>query len=468
MFCYNCGCRLSDHDFCTSCGADVARYKKIMYIGNMYYNDGLAKAKLRDLTGAVTSLRQSLKFNKNNVDARNLLGLVYFEMGEVTAALCEWIISKNLKPEKNIADDYINRLQSSVSRFEAMGQTIKKYNQALTYCKQGSKDLAIIQLKKVLSMNSKFIRAHQLLALLYMDAEQWEKAKRELVKCMNLDRNNTLTLTYMKEVENILNPEESAKPVKKKAQEDAVRYQSDNEIIIQPMNVKEPKRSGAGTLLNIGLGLLIGAAAMYFLVVPAVRTNAKNESQAKITEIGNQIDAKNTTITELENKIQDLDAEIVTLNGELERYAGTDGTLQSMEDLINATTLYLSTGDLLKATEELEKVKESVVLEETSNSFQNLYNALNISIGAQVREICFDQGYQAYTEKNYEEAATQLGLVVKFDEMNADAQYYFGQSCRQLERNDEAIAAYKKVLELAPNTQKATNAESYLQRLGAN
>ena len=138
MFCYNCGCRLNDHDFCTACGADVGRYKKIMYIANMFYNDGLAKAKLRDLTGAVTSLRQSLKFNKNNVEARNLLGLVYFEMGEVTAALCEWIISKNLKPEKNVADDYINRLQSSVSRFEALGQTIKKYNQALNYCRQGS------------------------------------------------------------------------------------------------------------------------------------------------------------------------------------------------------------------------------------------------------------------------------------------------------------------------------------------
>ncbi len=466
MFCYSCGCRLSDHDFCTSCGADVAKYKKIMYVANMYYNDGLAKAKLRDLSGAITSLRQSLKFNKDNADARNLLGLVYFEMGEVTAALCEWIISKNLKPEKNVADDYINRIQSSVSRFEALGQSVKKYNQALHYCQQGSKDLAIIQLKKVLSINSKYIRAHQLLALLYMDAEQWEKAKRELVKCMNLDRNNTMTLTYMREVDNILNPEEGTKPVKKK-QEEAVRYQSDNEIIIQPMNVAEPKRSGAGTLLNIAIGFFIGAAAMNFLVVPAVRTNAKNESQAKITEIGNQIDAKNTTISELENKIKDLEAEALTLNGELERYAGTDGTLKNIEELINAATLYLSGADVITVAESLETVEENVVLEETSNSYQNLYNVLHMSIGALVKESCFEEGYIAYTEKKYEESALKLGWVVKFDENNADAQYYFGQSCRQLERNDEAIAAYKRVLELAPDTEKASNAKKYLDRLGA-
>ena len=78
MFCYNCGCHLSEHDFCTSCGADVSLYKKIMCMSNRFYNDGLEKAGVRDLTGAINSLRQSLKFNKNNIEARNLLGLVYF------------------------------------------------------------------------------------------------------------------------------------------------------------------------------------------------------------------------------------------------------------------------------------------------------------------------------------------------------------------------------------------------------
>ena len=176
MFCYNCGCQLSEHNFCTACGADVSMYKRIMFVSNMYYNDGLEKAGVRDLTGAITSLRQSLKFNKNNIDARNLLGLVYFETGEVVAALSEWVISKNLRPEKNIADDYIKRLQSNSARLDSINQTIKKYNQAYAYCLQDSKDLAIIQLKKVLSLNPRFIRAHQLLALLYMDSEQWERA----------------------------------------------------------------------------------------------------------------------------------------------------------------------------------------------------------------------------------------------------------------------------------------------------
>ena len=39
MFCYNCGCHLSEHDYCTACGADVALYKKIMAIRGLEQKD---------------------------------------------------------------------------------------------------------------------------------------------------------------------------------------------------------------------------------------------------------------------------------------------------------------------------------------------------------------------------------------------------------------------------------------------
>ena len=216
MICYRCGCTLSEHNFCTNCGADVTLYKRIIYISNRFYNDGLERASVRDLTGAIASLRQSLKFDKNNVEARNLLGLVYFETGEVVAALSEWVISKNLRPKKNIADDYIDMIQTNQNRLDTINQTIKKYNQALTYCNQDSLDLAVIQLKKVLSLNPKFIRAHQLLALLYINSEEWERAKRELTRCLEIDTNNTATLRYLKEVDEMLMPEEGVKNTSKK------------------------------------------------------------------------------------------------------------------------------------------------------------------------------------------------------------------------------------------------------------
>ena len=87
--------------------------KKIVYQSNYWYNDGLRKAKIRDMSGAIMSLRKSLQFNRENIAARNLLGLVYYGIGEVPEALVEWIISKNLKSRDNIADYYIKNVQSS-------------------------------------------------------------------------------------------------------------------------------------------------------------------------------------------------------------------------------------------------------------------------------------------------------------------------------------------------------------------
>lgn len=63
MNCYNCGVELTEHDFCTNCGADVVHYKKVISVSNFYYNDGLEKANVRDLSGAIVSLTECLKLN---------------------------------------------------------------------------------------------------------------------------------------------------------------------------------------------------------------------------------------------------------------------------------------------------------------------------------------------------------------------------------------------------------------------
>ncbi len=465
MFCYNCGRHLSEHDFCTACGADVSLYKKIMYVSNMFYNEGLERAGVRDLSGAITSLRQSLKFNKNNIEARNLLGLVYFEMGEVVAALSEWVISKNLRAEKNIADDYINTVQSNATRLDSINQTIKKYNQALVYCMQDSKDLAIIQLKKVLSLNPKFIRAHQLLALLYVDGEQWERAQRELRKCMDIDRNNTLTLRYMKEVERMLLPDENVKQAGKHKKEEVVRYQTDNEIIIQPLNVKEPKGGGVSTLVNIGIGLVIGLASMYFLVMPAAVSDANNKAQDTITEIGNKMDAKTSRIQELENQISDLQTEINNLNQELEACVGVGGTLQTVDSLLIAASAYLESGDVIQTAANLENIAQSIAVDATSEAFQKLYDTLLVTIGPEVSVNYYATGYSAYESGDYAVAAENLTRAFQYDETNVDALYFLGQTYRKSGDNENAIAAYDKVVELFPGTERARRAKNYRNEL---
>lgn len=92
-------------------------------------------------------------YDKRNIRARNLLGLVYFETGEVVSALSEWVISKNLQPSRNLASEYINKLQANSNKLEAINETIRKYNDALNLCREGHEDMAAIRLKKILIQN---------------------------------------------------------------------------------------------------------------------------------------------------------------------------------------------------------------------------------------------------------------------------------------------------------------------------
>ena len=54
--------------------------------------------------------------------------------------------------------------------------------------------MAVIQLKKVLNMNPNLIKGYQLLALLYIDNNEHEKAAKQLKKAIAMEKNNPLTL----------------------------------------------------------------------------------------------------------------------------------------------------------------------------------------------------------------------------------------------------------------------------------
>ena len=82
------------------------------------YNEALPLAGETDLSGAAANLEQSLLFDKNNIQARNLLGLIYCETGRIGDALRHWIISSSLLPEGNAAAGYMAYLQKNAREME--------------------------------------------------------------------------------------------------------------------------------------------------------------------------------------------------------------------------------------------------------------------------------------------------------------------------------------------------------------
>lgn len=310
MNCINCGTFLTDPDleYCPRCGFNVLIQKKVDYLSKYYYNQGLEKASIRDLSGAITCLKQSLTYNKGNIDARNLLGLVYFETGEVVAALSEWVISKNLRPSKNLASEYINKLQANPNKLDSINETIKKYNHALILCREGHEDMAAIQLKKILTQNSKLIKGYHLLALIRMKEQEWNRARRILKKAAKIDKTNTTTLRFLREID-----EQTGVATRLEKREKGFFWNNgdgkaaiDSEegaSTITPPSFKEKSR--ISLFFTLILGFIAGAAAFWFLAVPAIKQGIYKEANQQIVNYSESVASQGVELSKAQGEAKE-------------------------------------------------------------------------------------------------------------------------------------------------------------------
>lgn len=468
MRCIYCNTPLAAIDYCPGCGADITLQKRIVRISNLLYNEGLEKARVRDMEGAITCLKRSLKFNKENIDARNLLGLCYYETGEAVSALCEWVISKNLRSEENIADHYIDQLQSNKNRLDTINQTIRKYNQSVEYCREDNEDMAIIQLKKVINQNPKFVRAYQLLALLYMKRQEFERARKLLKKASHIDTTNTTTLRYLQEIEDMAGsrPAGLAKWYRKteKDSEEGIsgtlRYMSGTEMVIQPTTFRDS--STIATFINIILGILLGGAIVWFLVVPANRQSVNDEANRQVTDANMKLAAEAAHAQDLQDEIDGYQKQVDEANQE------RDDALEkaeSYDELLSVANLYVS-GDAASAANAVAGLDA----EAFDGNAKALYDSMSGAVGQSLFNQYYNTGATAYLAGDYTTAADQLQKAVDADKERKSADYSqamlcLGISYYQLGDQSKANEVLGKFVEYYP--QQASQAQGYITAGGS-
>ncbi len=457
MKCIYCGAPLAAIDYCPNCGADITVQKRIVRISNLLYNQGLEKAMVRDMDGAITCLNRSLKFNKENTDARNLLGLCYYEIGEAVSALCEWVISKNLQVEGNLADYYINAMQNDKNRLDTINQAIRKYNQSVLYCQEDNEDMAIIQLKKVISQNPKLVKAYQLLALLYMKRSEYERARKLLRKAARIDMTNTTTLRYLQEIEEATGKGTSLERKRRRYERDesepdeqisgTLRYNSGSETVIQPATFRDS--STMATFINIILGILLGGAIVWFLIVPANRQSVNDSANKQVTEANTKLAEVQVQAEELENQIEGYqkDADDAQQDRE-DALARADG----YDDLLEAANLYIK-GDQSNAATKLSSLNP----DDYDDNAKALYETLNDIVASDIYDGYYQAGTSAYVDKDYKTAAEQLAKAVDADPereqaTHCDALIYLGMSYYNLGETAKADAAFNQVVEYYPSS----------------
>ncbi len=336
VLCPNCGSHIKKNGYCPVCYMNIKVSRKAHNTSDYYYNIGYDKAVARDLSGAIEALLVSLRYNKKNIMARNLIGLIYYEMGEQVTALSHWVMSVNYQSTNNLAVDYLKELKQDPTMLENVDQIARKYNMALGYAKSGDYDLAILQLKNAIVINPHFVKGYLMLALIYIHINNYEKARTTLRRILKIDKANSQAIHYLHEMgdsdENIIQLQmesiendglleneymEEISVTQDRQTTKSARKSLKN--IMTSRYSRQTVKTGSYNELHLArfsgvyvlVGLVLGILLLFFVVVPAQKKELRTQNEELIKSYSEELANKNATITTLNDEIDNLNNQLM-------------------------------------------------------------------------------------------------------------------------------------------------------------
>jgi len=386
--CLYCGEPVSTNGYCTSCKLNQRFLEKSINTSAFHYNIGLERAKARDLSGAIESLKQSLRYNKMNIRSRNLLGLIYYEIGETVPALSQWVISVNYQAAKNPAVRYLKELREKPKELDRASQVAREFNQALEHAKQHSFDLAVIPLKKALSMDNRFVKGHLLMALIYIEKNRKGMAKKHLSRVLAIDRTNVQAQRILREMGE---KEEAILRLAEQGEEAAAELFSYYGVEtpegqrparkIEPVSVSGRRRSNRmsrfkeasiARFSNVYMiaGIIIGMLILLLVFLPGIKRSAEGEVDAQENSYLKELSARNAEIAGLELSVEEANKKVEQAEREKESLTRE---IESLGAQIEALRTQIASGGaalLPDATEENGSTEEGETTEEVTEDAQ--------------------------------------------------------------------------------------------------
>ena len=464
--CPKCNQEIGKQTICNFCKIDINLYKRIKQISKKMYNQGLEQAQYRDLSGAIESLQRSLFFDKRNIQARNLLGLVYYEVGQIGFALKHWVLSSNFQKENNEALTYIQTIQNDKKTLERKNEAIKKYNQALQSLQQKSEDIAYIQLKSVVGLHPQFVEAHTLLALCSIMNHEPERALESIEKVLSIDANHPLALRYYQYLQpNKIRP---AIIEKSNIKNQTPKRQYSRQLYQQS---KQKNRYSWNAFSSIGLfitGAICMLAVVYILIIPNKVNQLKHEISQLQQKVEQEQQMTNQKIADYQNQVDQLQKE----NSDLKQVNQTLETEQRRLDetqKVQQITLLLQQNKIEEAAPLIYALNDSWLSTEQQQMRQKWIQ----DIYPKAAKTFYDQGIRAYNQgrndaTQYEKALYlfEQSLAYAKDQYFSDDALYFTGVIHEIGQDlQKAIEVYERLLEEYPSTNQKYNAQKRLNRL---
>lgn len=345
-----------------------------------------------------------------------------------------------------------------------MKNAIELYNKALDDAKGKNEDMAIIALKKAISIYPAFYEAMNLMGICYESLNDVENARRMFQKVIQMDDSSIRASEYLGRLEGKASNEESRYKAYKKNR---------NSIGSWINSGLTPERNSHYYLKYI-LGILIGVVLMglIWLAVPAnkplltvVKEISEKEQLQAVTEERDNFDKR------LKEAMTGLEAANQTekqLRDEMDQYkqwSATRKNLQALEDQ----------GKYMDVVKEVETNLTNLAIPKDVMDEINLINGrckpLAVKQFFDSAVAIYNSNAQQKSPGVYQQAASEFAFAIRIVEEHSlkpnfvtDLYYMAGKAVAlseyptKEEANTEAKLYFTKVTELAPGRQIAKNA----------
>jgi len=342
------------------------------------------------------------------------------------------------------------------------------YNKAIESLRISSEDIAVIELKKAVSMNPSFYEAINLLGICYLLIEDFAKAELMFERVALAEANGINAFRYLGIVAETVGVEEYSKlsGINLPASSDARdKSQSSNKNSRQSRRDYSGKSTGSNTRMNT-LRYIAGFLIGVFICAVFVLSGGIDKNTTDLTVLNTQNETINKKYELLQTQYNNLDKElslqkdlVKTANSKVDYYLLTNKLfeiygLYSKKDYEGAADLLL----LIKDTK-------------YNDPAASFYTSLVSEVLPLAAKSAYDKGRSYLTSKNYTDAINifqKVELYYKgFSEM--DVVYYdIGRCYQALNDLTNADDAYQKVIDNFPDSQYAGYSAARIKEMGIN
>ena len=235
---------------------------------------------------------------------------------------------------------------------------------------------------------------------------------------------------------------------------------SGNDVIIPKSTYKEVNY-GLLTFLNVVIGIIIGAAMVYFIVLPARELNSDSEYRDALASYADQVAMLNIQISDLERQVENLTNEKTAIQSQLDQALAAKVDTTLYDSILAASAKYFAS-DIVGAADVLYTIDATKLnTQALKDAYTNLCNLTYETAGNHYNNLA----YQEFNARDYDAAIPAFEKAVVFSPNNVGLWYNLAKCYRAQngnKNNDKSTACFKKVIELAPGSEWAEWAEGWL------